>query len=161
MFFQFNLQLNCIPRYFTASVWVVIVWLMLTAGQWPSRRVNVMCDNLGSLTLIFQFFSHFWTMCKCFWTLSGTSRTVFTSCKYCCVVPNVPIIILVNDQLDALFLYVLISTPLHVSSSKCSSAGGPTCVNTPSGITHSGGWLTGRTGEDWPSWWWALAARNM
>ena len=48
-------------------------------------------------------------------------------------------VILVNDQLDALFLNVFISTPLHVSNSKCSSSGGPTCINTPSGITHSGG----------------------
>ena len=43
---------------------------------------------------------------------------------------------LVNDQLDALFSNVSISTPLHVSSSKCSSSGGPTFINTPSGITH-------------------------
>ena len=28
--------------------------------------------------------------------------------------------------------------PLHVSSSKCSSSGGPTSINTPSGITHNG-----------------------
>ena len=48
-------------------------------------------------------------------------------------------VILVNDQLDALFFNVFISTPLHVSSSKCSSSGGPTCVNTPSGITQSSG----------------------
>ena len=47
-------------------------------------------------------------------------------------------ITLVNDQLDALFLNVFISTPLHVSSSKCLSSGGPTCINTPSGITQSG-----------------------
>ena len=46
-------------------------------------------------------------------------------------------VILVNDQLDALFFNVFISTPLHVSSSKCSSSGGPTCINTPSGMTHS------------------------
>ena len=52
--------------------------------------------------------------------------------------------ILVNDQLDALFFNVFISTPLHVSSSKCSSSGGSTCINTPSGITHSSGWLSGR-----------------
>jgi hypothetical protein len=32
--------------------------------------------------------------------------------------------------------------PLHVSSSKCSSSGGPDCINTSSGITHSGGWLS-------------------
>ena len=48
-------------------------------------------------------------------------------------------VILVNDQLDALFSNVFISTPLHVSSSKCSSSGGPTFINTPSGITHSSG----------------------
>ena len=47
-------------------------------------------------------------------------------------------VILVNDQLDALFFNVFISTPLHVSCSKCSSSGGPTFINTPSGITHSG-----------------------
>jgi hypothetical protein len=45
--------------------------------------------------------------------------------------------ILGNDQLDAL-LNVFIFTPLHVSSSKCSSSGGPNCINTSSGITHSG-----------------------
>ena len=43
-------------------------------------------------------------------------------------------LILVNDQLDAFFFNVFISTPLHVSSSKYSSSGGPTCINTPSGI---------------------------
>ena len=50
---------------------------------------------------------------------------------------NLLFVILVNDQLDALFFNVFISTPLHDSSSKCSSSGGPTCINTPSGITHS------------------------
>ena len=52
--------------------------------------------------------------------------------------------ILVDDQLDALFFNVFISTPLHVSSSKCSSSGVPTCINTPSSITQSSGWLSGR-----------------
>ena len=47
-------------------------------------------------------------------------------------------VILVNDKLNALFLNVFISTLLHVSSSKCSSSGGPTCLNTPSGITRYG-----------------------
>jgi hypothetical protein len=28
--------------------------------------------------------------------------------------------------------------PLHISSSKCSSSGVPNCINTSSGITHSG-----------------------
>jgi hypothetical protein len=32
--------------------------------------------------------------------------------------------------------------PLHVSSNKCLSSGGPTCVNTLSGITHSVGWVS-------------------
>ena len=75
--FQFSLQSKCSPRYFTTSVSGMIVWLMLTAGQWPFRRVNVMCDDLHSLTLVFHFFSHFSIMCKCSWRLSeaivGTS----------------------------------------------------------------------------------------
>jgi hypothetical protein len=33
-----------------------------------------------------------------------------------------------NDQLDALFLMYLFM-PLHVSSSKCLSSGGPNCIN--------------------------------
>jgi hypothetical protein len=32
--------------------------------------------------------------------------------------------------------------PLNVSSRKCSSSGGPNCINTSSGITHSGEWLS-------------------
>jgi hypothetical protein len=40
--------------------------------------------------------------------------------------------------------------PLHVSSNKCSSSGGPTCINTPSGITHSGEWLTCRSRGKFP-----------
>ena len=43
---------------------------------------------------------------------------------------------LVNDQLDALFFNVFISTPLHVSSSKCLSSGEPTFINTSFGIKH-------------------------
>jgi hypothetical protein len=43
--FQFNLQSKCSPRYFTTSVSGLILWLMLTAGQWPFRRVNFMCDE--------------------------------------------------------------------------------------------------------------------
>jgi hypothetical protein len=38
--FQFNLQSKCSPRYFTTSVWGMIIRLMLTAGQWPFQRVN-------------------------------------------------------------------------------------------------------------------------
>ena len=63
--FQFNLLSKCRPRYFTTSVLCMIVWLMFTAGQWPFRRVNVMCDDLDSLTLVFHFFSHFSMTCKC------------------------------------------------------------------------------------------------
>jgi hypothetical protein len=68
--FQFYLQSKCSPGYFTTSVWLMIVWLMLTVGQWPFQKVNVMCEELDSLTLIFHFFSHFTMMSKCFWTLS-------------------------------------------------------------------------------------------
>ena len=32
--------------------------------------------------------------------------------------------------------------PLHVSSNKCSSSGGPSCITTSSGITYSGGWVS-------------------
>ena len=64
-YFQFNLQSKCSPRCFTTSVWGLIVWLMLTAGQWPFRRVNVTCDDLDSLTFIFHFFSHFSMLCNC------------------------------------------------------------------------------------------------
>jgi len=67
---QFNLQSKCSPGYFTASVWGTMVWLMLTVGQWPFRRVNFMCHDLDSLSLIFHFFSHFSMMCKCCWRLS-------------------------------------------------------------------------------------------
>ena len=68
--FQFNLQSKCNPRYFTTTVWGMIFWLMLTAGQWPFRRVNVMCDDLDSLTAIFHFFSHFSMICKWSWRLN-------------------------------------------------------------------------------------------
>jgi hypothetical protein len=36
---------------------------------------------------------------------------------------------------------------------KCSSSGGPNCINTSSGITHSGGWLTCRSRgvSSWPA----------
>ena len=51
-------------------------------------------------------------------------------------------LMLVNNQLDALFskcIYFFYFTPLHVSSSKCSSSGGSVCINTPSGTTYSRG----------------------
>jgi hypothetical protein len=47
-------------------------------------------------------------------------------------------LILVNDQLDALFLNVFISCSTCFEH-KCSSSGGPNCIHTSSGITHSGG----------------------
>jgi len=68
--FQFNLKSKWSHGYFTASVWGTMVWLMLTAGQWPFRSVNFMWDDLDSLTLIFHFCSHFSMMCKCSWRLS-------------------------------------------------------------------------------------------
>ena len=67
--FQFSLQSKCSPRYFTDSVFGMMVWLMLTGGQWPFRRVNVMCVDLDSLTLIFHLRSHFSVLCKCCWRL--------------------------------------------------------------------------------------------
>jgi len=81
--FQFNLQSKCSPRYFTTSVWGIIVWLMLTAGQWTFRRVNVMCDDLGSLTLM-------WHMLKRNWnhpllqtiTIANASDNVLTTGTY-------------------------------------------------------------------------------
>jgi hypothetical protein len=51
--FQFNLQIKPSPRHFTTSVCGLTVWLVLTAGQCPLRRVNFMRDDLDSLTLIF------------------------------------------------------------------------------------------------------------
>jgi hypothetical protein len=56
--------------------------------------------------------------------------------------------------------------PLHVSSSKCSSSGGPNCMNTVLD-RHVRQSLTRVCYTGWcidtilPSWWWALAARNM
>jgi hypothetical protein len=50
-------------------------------------------------------------------------------------------VILVNDQLDALFLMYF----FHASTCfehKCSSSGGPNGINTSSGITRSGGCLS-------------------
>jgi len=38
----------------------MIVWLMLTAGQWTFWRVNVMCDDLGSLTLMWYMLKRNW-----------------------------------------------------------------------------------------------------
>jgi hypothetical protein len=32
--------------------------IILTAGQWPFQRVNVICDDLDSFTLILHFWSH-------------------------------------------------------------------------------------------------------
>ena len=77
--------------------------------------------------------------------LCGPCISIHTVClrksltKFCVLLTVHLDVILVNDQLDALFFNVFISTPLRVSSSKCSSSGGPTCINTLSGITHSSG----------------------
>jgi hypothetical protein len=90
---------------------------------------------------------------------------------------------LMTNLMHSFLMYLFMS--LHVSSSKCSSSGGPNCINTSSGITHSGEWLsdvpvkrkqfpldrhatltrlcyiTCCFNTIWPSWWWALAVRNM
>jgi hypothetical protein len=39
--FQVSLRSNCRRRYLTDSALGMMVWLILTAGQWPFRRVNV------------------------------------------------------------------------------------------------------------------------
>jgi hypothetical protein len=41
-----------------------------------------------------------------------------------------------TNFLHSFLMYLFM--PLRVSSSKCSSSGGPNCINTSSGITHSG-----------------------
>jgi hypothetical protein len=51
-------------------------------------------------------------------------------------------VILVNDQLDALFLNGFISCLYMFRVNKCSSSRGPTCINTSSGITHSDRWMS-------------------
>jgi hypothetical protein len=46
-------------------------------------------------------------------------------------------VILANDQLDYFLMYLF-----HASTCfehKCSSSGGPNCINASSGMTHSGG----------------------
>ena len=50
-------------------------------------------------------------------------------------------LMLVNNQLDALFLnvFIFIFTPLDVSSSKCPPSGGSVFINTPAGTTYSSG----------------------
>jgi hypothetical protein len=45
-----------------------------------------------------------------------------------------------TNLIHSFLLYLF--TPLHVSNNKCSSSGGPDCINTSSGITHSGEWLS-------------------
>jgi hypothetical protein len=96
------------------------------------------------------------------------------------------LVILVNEPTRRTVSQCVYFMPLHVSSNKCSSSGWPTCVNTSSGITHSGGWMPEvpvrwKPPPDrhvrppptrvcytrwcidtkWSSWWWALVARNM
>ena len=94
---------------------------------WSKRILLVWCSSLDSAPP--QEFE----LEICFRMISVSSFITGPQEFYC-----FHIVILVNDQLDALFLNVFISTPLRVSSSKCSSSGGSTCINTPSGITHSG-----------------------
>ena len=44
--FQCNFLLKCSPMHFTASVCGMIVWLVLTAGQWPFGSVNIKCQSV-------------------------------------------------------------------------------------------------------------------
>jgi len=83
VFFQCNLQLKCSTRYFTASVWVMLVWLILTAGQWPFWRVNITCVDFETLTLIFKFFSHFSMMCDCSWRLGEAIKVSSINSNIC------------------------------------------------------------------------------
>jgi hypothetical protein len=46
----------------------------------------------------------------------------------------------ITNLMHSFLMYLFM--PLHVSSSKCSSSGGPNCINTSSCITHSGEWLS-------------------
>jgi hypothetical protein len=76
--------------------------------------------------------------------MSHILATIESIENYCVLFLNILLtvhldVILVNDQLGAHFLNVFTFMPVHVSSSKCSSSGGPVCVNTSSGTTHSGG----------------------
>jgi hypothetical protein len=62
-----------------------------------------------------------------------------------------------NNLMHSFLMYLFM--PLHVSSSKCSSSGGPNCINTSSGITLC--YTRWCINTIWPSWWSAIAARNM
>ena len=88
------------------------------------------------LPLLLPYFLSYSLLLYYFSSLVSFPLSVFLSVYGLLTVQHLDVI-LGNDQLDALFSNVFISTPLHISSSKSSSSGGPTCINTPSGITHS------------------------
>ena len=59
--FQFILQSNCSLKYFTTSVWGMIVWLVLTAGQRTRYKIITLPPKLEDL-LIESFKSCAWKL---------------------------------------------------------------------------------------------------
>ena len=60
--FQFNPQSKCSPRYFATSVWGMIVWLMLTAGQWPfchNFRIQLL-NTKWAIIRLQKYFRYHW-----------------------------------------------------------------------------------------------------
>ena len=93
-----------------------------SCSKWTAiKPFNLETDCLKSLYL--QELLVLFCICrKCIQTVTTQGKTV--DLCHLQIKPSV----LVNDQLDALFFNVFISTPLQVSSSKCSSSGGSTCI---------------------------------
>lgn len=52
--FHSNLLSKWNRRYITTSVCAIITWLILTEGQYPFRRADVISVNVNSITLIFD-----------------------------------------------------------------------------------------------------------
>ena len=67
--FHVSLQSKCRPRYLTVVPRGMTVWLILTAGHCPLRRVNFMCVDLVSLTFILHFLSQFSMLRRWSWRL--------------------------------------------------------------------------------------------
>ena len=112
--FLFKLQSMCSLKYFTTSVWRMIVWFILTTGQWPFWRVGFMCDDLNSLNLVFHFISHFSIMCKCSWRLSDA----ITSDKICAVKLEEERTLILIPSVSAIVLEVLVSLPWQWNTNK-------------------------------------------
>ena len=60
--FHVSLRSKCRPRYLAIVPRGMTVWLILTAGHCPLRRVNIMCVDLFSLTS----FSISWASSQCY-----------------------------------------------------------------------------------------------